>query len=175
MTQFNRILAATDLTPASTPAIEKAIKIARENGAKLLIVHVYRPPHLTQAESVGPGVYEEWDANLRANAERGLQPFIESSRRQLVDAQPLALPGIPHKAILEAAMQNGIDLLVMGTHGRSGVSRLLLGSVAARVISSARCPVLTVRGHMKAPSRAPLNRPPYDHRARPTRLRSVGG
>jgi nucleotide-binding universal stress UspA family protein len=173
MKQFNRILLATDFTPASALAIEKAIAIAKESGARLLIAHAYDPPNLTQAESVGPGVYEEWDQNLRTLVERKLQPLVESARRQLVDAQPLVLPGSPHEAIVEAAKQNHSDLVVMGTHGRTGVSRFFLGSVAARVIATAPCPVMTVRANLEAAARRPHIRPVRSHAAGPRRLRAA--
>jgi nucleotide-binding universal stress UspA family protein len=143
--RFRRILVATDFTPASTGALKEELELAKTDGAELLIAHAYRPPDPIQAESVGPGVYEEWDENLRTGIEEGLRPLVDDARRRLVNARSLALPGIPQKAIAEAVQENGVDLVVLGTHGRRGFSLFLLGSVAARVISTAPCPVMTVR------------------------------
>jgi len=145
MKRFRRILVATDLTETSDAAVEEAVEMARESGAELLIAHAYTPPNVTQADSVAAGVYEEWDQNLRAEVERRLRPLVERARRRLVVARPLVLPGIPYQAITGAAEENGVDLVVIGTHGRGALSRFFLGSVAARVISTASCPVMTVR------------------------------
>jgi nucleotide-binding universal stress UspA family protein len=140
-----RILAAVDFTPASAPALKEAIELATENGAELLIVHAYEPPNAIQAEAVAPGVWEEWDQNLRATIEGKLKPLLEDASKKGIKARSLVLPGVPYEVIAEAAKKNDADLVVMGTHGRTGASRFFLGSVASRVISTAPCPVLTVR------------------------------
>ena len=145
MNPFKRIIVATDLTPASEPAVLEAALLAKENGADLLIAHVYRPPSVSQAQSVAGGVYEEWDRNIRAEVEGKLRVLIENAAEEGVKAEALVLTGQPYEAIVEAAKLNDADLVVMGTHGRKGVARFFLGSVASRVISTAPCPVMTVR------------------------------
>jgi len=90
-------------------------------------------------------VYEEWDQKLREAVERRLRPLLEHARKDGVEAEPLILRGFADEAIIAAAKQQHADLIVMGTHGRRGAARLFLGSVAARVISTAPCPVMTVR------------------------------
>jgi nucleotide-binding universal stress UspA family protein len=70
---------------------------------------------------------------------------VEQARKEGVDARALLVTGFADEAIVAAAKQQGADLIVMGTHGRRGAARLFLGSVAARVISTAPCPVMTVR------------------------------
>ena len=145
MNPFKRILVATDLTPASDPALEEAILLAKENGAELLIAHAYHPPSLSQAAAVAPGVYEEWDRNMRAEVEGRLEELAANAVKAGIKAQPMILAGAPYEAITEAAKLNGIDLVIMGTHARKGVSRFFVGSVASRVVASAPCPVMTVR------------------------------
>jgi universal stress protein A len=148
MKTFRRILVATDLSPASVPAVEEAMGLASKEGANLIIAHVYEPPTPTGVSPEGyvpPNVYDEWDETLRNEALLGLQPLVEKARQQGLAAEPLVLRGVPYAAIAEAARSVGADLVVLGTHGRTGVQRLLLGSVAAKVISTAPCPVLTVR------------------------------
>ena len=145
MKPFHRILVATDFSEASTPAFKEAILMAKENGAELMIANAYRPPNIIEADSVAFGVYEEWDRNLRAEIEGKLNALVEEARKAGVDARPLILPGVPYEAITDAAKENDADLVIMGTHGRKGVARLFLGSVASRVISTAPCPVMTVR------------------------------
>ena len=168
MKRFRRILVATDFTRASTAALKEAVELAKADEAELLIAHAYHPPNVIQAESVRPGVYEEWDQNLRTGVEGELWPLVAYARGRLVNARPLALPGIPYKAIVKAARENGVDLVVMGTHCRKIFSRFFKRSVAARVISAAPCPVMVVRaplpdkprgGPEEAVRRFPASRP----------------
>lgn len=144
MKPFKRILVATDLTAASQSAVDEALALAKENEAELMIAYAYETPNLMQAAAISPNVYDEWKRNLRDDAQERLQPFLEEARKQGVHAGALVLSGAPYEAIVEAAQDNNADLVVVGTHGRTGVSRFFLGSVASRVISTAPCPVMTV-------------------------------
>jgi nucleotide-binding universal stress UspA family protein len=144
MNPFKRIIVATDLTPASEPAVAEASLLAKENGADLLIAHVYRPPSVSQAQSVAGGVYEEWDQNIRAEVKGKLGVLVATAKKEGVKAEALVLAGQPYEAIVQAAKSKNADLVVLGTHGRRGVARFFMGSVAARVISTAPCPVMTV-------------------------------
>jgi len=142
---FQRILVATDFSPASTPAFEQSVKMAKRDGALLLIAHAYQEPGLVELSHAPARVYEEWDQKLREGVERKLRPLVEYARKEGVEAEGLVLTGFADEAIIEAAKQRRADLIVMGTHGRRGAARLFLGSVASRVISTAPCPVMTVR------------------------------
>ena len=144
MKSFHRILVATDFTPASEPALAEAIDMAKEDGSELLIAHAYQLPSAPQAASVAAGVYDEWVENLREGVEEKLEPLVERAKKNGVKAQALILTGDPDEAITEAAEEEAADLVIVGTHGRKGVSKFFLGSVASRVISTAPCPVLTV-------------------------------
>jgi nucleotide-binding universal stress UspA family protein len=144
--RFSRILAATDLSPASTRAVRKAIAIARENGSALLLAHAYQPPSLILEGYVPPDAYEKWDESLRESVRNRMQPFLDEAERAGVSAEVLLLTGSPQEAITGAAKETSADLVVVGTHGRTGMPRFFLGSVAARVVSTASCPVMTVRG-----------------------------
>ena len=144
MKLFRRILVATDFSEASTPAFQEAILMAKENGSELLIANAYQRPDMLQADAVAFGVYEEWEGNLRDEVEGKLNALVEEARTAGVAARPLVLTGAPHHAIADAAKENDADLVIMGTHGRKGVARFFLGSVASRVIKTAPCPVLTI-------------------------------
>lgn len=144
---FHKILVATDFSPASGPAVNEATKLARKNGAELLIAHAYEPPSPLQVDGyVAPWIYNEWDDTLRKEAELALTPLVEAARKDGINARSVVLKGAPFKAITDAAGSEHADLVVMGTHGRTGLSRLVLGSVAARVAATSPCPVLTVHG-----------------------------
>ena len=144
MKPFRRILVATDFTPASEPALEEAIELAKGDGTELLIAHAYQLPNVPEAESVAGDVYDEWVQSLRDRVVDRLKPLVEKAGSEGIRAEALILTGAPYEAITQAAEEQGADLVIMGTHGRKGVSRLFLGSVASRVISTAPCPVLTV-------------------------------
>ena len=148
MKGFHRVMVATDLTPTSGPAFRAAVDLAA-GGAELTIVHAYQPPAVNQVDPLGSVVYGHWDASLRAAAEQRLQPLVEGARRAGVDARALLLSGPPAQVIVQAAEDNGADVLVLGTHGRKGMPRFFLGSVASRVISTAPCPVLTIRAALR--------------------------
>ena len=145
MKLYWKILVATDFSPASTPAFEQSVKMAKENEALLLVAHAYHEPALAALSGAPAAVFEEWDRKLQAAVEKKLQPLLESARKEGVEARALLLKGFADEAIVEAAKKQGADLIVMGTHGRRGAARFFLGSVAARVISTAPCPVMTVR------------------------------
>ena len=145
MKTFQRILVATDFSPASMPAFEQAVGLAKDSGAELLITHAFRdmgPPESGYAPAKG---YDQWRSDARSAAERKLEPLVAQARARGINARPLALPGFPDEAIPEAAAREGADLIVLGTHGRRGAELFFLGSVASRVVTSATCPVMTVR------------------------------
>ena len=142
---FQRILLATDFSPASMPAFEQAVRLSKHSGARLLIATAlppYGPPEIGYATA---SAYEDWKRDTQAAAEEKLGPLVEQARREGLDVRPLILTGFPDEAILEAARREEVDLIVIGTHGRRGAERFFLGSVAARVVSAAECPVMTVR------------------------------
>jgi nucleotide-binding universal stress UspA family protein len=145
MKPFHRILVATDLTATSEPAFAEAIEMAKGGDTELLIAHAFQPPNVAQAQAAAGGVYEEWIRNLRDQTEERLEPLVERAAKEGVKAEKLVLSGTAYEAITEAAKEKEADLVIMGTHGRKGVSKFFLGSVASRVISTAHCPVLTVR------------------------------
>ncbi len=141
---FRSILVATDFSAASAPAVERAILLAKESGAELTIVHAYQPPSLILDGYVPPPTYEKWDHSLEEEARKKLDRLVEDALRTGVRAIPLLLTGTPYQAITDAAGDLHCDLVITGTHGRTGVSRFFLGSVASRVVSTAPCPVMTI-------------------------------
>ena len=143
MARPRRILFATDFTEASAPAFREALSMA-VNGTELILAHAYHVPEFG-AEAISPAVYDDWERRLRADAISHLEVLVAEAKARGVDAVPLVLCGDAYQAIVDAAKDRAVDLVVVGTHGRRGISRLFLGSVASRVIASAPCPVLTVR------------------------------
>jgi nucleotide-binding universal stress UspA family protein len=147
MSRFRRILYASDFSRASRPAFRWAADLARTGRAQLTIVHVYTPPIPLVGEGyASPRAYESMLASVRSHARRQLDRLVAEARRAGVRGRGLLLEGIAHDRIVRAARSTRADLLVLGTHGRTGLGRLFLGSVAGRVVTLAPCPVLTVRG-----------------------------
>ena len=95
---------------------------------------------------VSPSVYEQMSASSRAWAQKQMDRLLAKAKTARVRARGVLLEGVAHEQIARAAKRYRADLIVIGTHGRTGVARFFLGSVAARVAATAPCPVLTVRG-----------------------------
>jgi nucleotide-binding universal stress UspA family protein len=147
MKPLRNILFATDFSSASRPAFRRALEMASTDGAALWIVHVAAPPGpLSPDGYVLPRIYEEMDLAIRSDAQKRLRTLLGRARKLGVRARALLLKGAPHEAIARAARKHRADIVVVGTHGRTGVARFFVGSVAARVVATAPCPVLTVRG-----------------------------
>ncbi|MEX0880373.1 MAG: universal stress protein [Thermoanaerobaculia bacterium] len=140
-----RILFATDFSPASAPAFRQAVASCKEKRASLLVAHVLEPPvPFTTEGYVLPRMYDEIAAALRTAAEKKMRRLLAGARKSGVRARGLLLRGAPHEAIARAARSHRVGQIVVGTHGRSGWSRLVLGSVAARVVAASPCPVLVI-------------------------------
>ena len=147
MSRIRRILHPSDFSRASGAAFTKAIEMAKTNRAELLVAHVLAPvmPMLGDGY-VSPKVYEEIIATGRSQAQAELNRLVAKARKAGVRVKSLLMEGVPHEQITRAARSKRADLVVIGTHGRTGLTKFFLGSVAGRVVSIASCPVLTVRG-----------------------------
>lgn len=140
------ILHPTDFSSASRPAFKRAIALAKKDRATLALLHVMPPMIPAGNLYVSPRTYDEWAAAATESAKKAMDRLLKRARAAGVRAKSIILVGTPAEVIVRAARRRRADLVVMGTHGRSGVSRFLLGSVASRVIAASPCPVLTVRG-----------------------------
>lgn len=151
MRRFRRILHPSDFSAASWPAFAEAVKLARTDRARLVIVHVLSAVAPLMVEGyMPPRTYDDLRKSIVAHGRRQLDKVVARARRAGVRAQGLLVEGGTAERIVRAAKSAHADLVVMGTHGRGGFAKLLLGSVAERVVASAPCPVLTVRGKRTA-------------------------
>jgi nucleotide-binding universal stress UspA family protein len=143
---IRRILHPSDFSKASRPAFAKALELAKQNRAQLIVAYAM-PSIVPVADGyMSPAVYEEIAVSNRRYGAKHLTALVTKAKRAGVRAKALLLDGPPAERIVRAARGQRADLIVMGTHGHTGFTRLVLGSVAGRVVSHARCPVLTVRG-----------------------------
>jgi nucleotide-binding universal stress UspA family protein len=141
-----RILHPTDFSPASRPAFDRAVALARRPGAQLIVLHVMVPPSPFTRAGRPPEGWEELESRARRRARLLLAAIVARARRRGTRVRGRLVEGVPWAEIAGAARRVGADVIVIGTHGRTGVKRFLLGSVAERVLAAAPCPVLSVRG-----------------------------
>lgn len=148
---INRILATTDFSQFSMPALTCACEMAKQFGSELHLLHVCPDAAMLIPESGGVGGIDlfENDVNFEQLAMSNLQKLPDAdwnNGRSIVRATQT---GFPFIEINRYSIAHEIDLIVMGTHGRSGLSHLLMGSVTEKVLREAACPVLTVKpdGH----------------------------
>lgn len=158
--QLDSILLPTDFSPHSEAALEIATILARDTNAKLILLHV-DPPVL-------PG-----GATGAALAYETLPPSTDELKQRLAELQPSdprvpcerhVISGTPAKTIEKFARDHDISMIVMGTHGRRGLTRILMGSVAEAVVRRAPCPVATVRSEaVEALDKEPPTYTPPEH------------
>jgi nucleotide-binding universal stress UspA family protein len=146
MSRIRRILHASDFSRASRAAFDLAVDLAKTNRAELLLAHVLTPVMPTVDGAISPQTWTDIEMSTRREAETKLKTLVDKARKAGVRVTGMLLDGLPHEAIVRAAKSRRADLLVLGTHGRTGLAKFFLGSVATRVLSTASRPVLTVRG-----------------------------
>jgi nucleotide-binding universal stress UspA family protein len=148
MIGLNRILVATDFSTCSHEALEYASELARRFAAELHLLHVADDPHNVFPHAGGTIPVEEL-ARAEAETDAALRRSAEVLEREGRQVQRSVVRGVPFVEIIRYAREHDIDLIVVGTHGRTGLQQALMGSVAERVVRKAPCPVLVVRasGH----------------------------
>jgi nucleotide-binding universal stress UspA family protein len=142
MPQFERVLVPLDFSELSDTVLRYGVELTRAGGTTVLL-HVLEPLPLHFESAFGTFVNTEGLMRIRENAEK----LLEEAKTKYPDRSFVTelKEGKASSLVLDAAKRHRVDLIVMGTHGRGGLEHLFLGSVAARVVRRAICPVLTVR------------------------------
>jgi nucleotide-binding universal stress UspA family protein len=140
--KFSKILLATDFSDGSDDALAAAIDVATRVGATLEIVHVVNLTYEEFPFGV-PMPFSESDAVI-ASAERALGERAAQARRAGLSCETRVLRGSPDVEIIRWAADTGASLIVVGTHGRTGLAHVVVGSIAERIVQHAGRPVLTV-------------------------------
>jgi nucleotide-binding universal stress UspA family protein len=141
---IRKILVPTDFSEYSAKAWTWALAMAETWHARLLLLHVVPTPSYPPLVM---GTYfnvAEFEASLRADAEARVQEFTGKTPARTIQVDTQVIVGEPFSDICRVAEREGVDLIIMGSHGRTGLSHVLLGSVAERVARHAPCPVLVV-------------------------------
>jgi nucleotide-binding universal stress UspA family protein len=141
-----KILFATDFSTTANEALDFATSLAKESGAKLLIVHVAELPMAYGTGEMYDGLPEPDTTELH----RMLQEVVPTD--PAVPHEHRMISGNPSTEIVELAKAEDVDLIVLSTHGRTGLTRALMGSVAEVVVRHATCPVLTLKARQSAPT-----------------------
>jgi nucleotide-binding universal stress UspA family protein len=157
---IKKIIAGTDFSDESTAALAHAVAIAKQQGAELHLVHAVQPIELTPPYPPYPigaaSLYAEQNQEIQENARKLLDAEAERLEASGVRVNQSLSTDLPARSLVDAAEELEADLIVVGTHGRRGLSRFLLGSVAQHVVQRAHCDVLVTRG--KAPEGGRFNR-----------------
>lgn len=147
MSAYRRILVAVDGSPAAARGLSEAIRLAKAQGAQLLVLHVVNEFY-AYTDMEGAGLAADLPAMLRAGGKRILAKAEAAARKHNLRPKLLmreTLGGPAADPILREAKRQRADLIVLGTHGRRGVRRLVMGSDAEQVVRAAPVPVLLVR------------------------------
>jgi len=147
---INKILSATDFSEDSSLALSYAVDLAHKYGAEISVLHVDQPLAPVMASpDLGPamdvGAMSRIAEEQRIIAQRELDKIVQRLRDDGLKAKSLLKVGSPFLEILHAAQTENADLVVLGTHGRTGLAHVLMGSVAERVVQKCHAPVLTIR------------------------------
>jgi nucleotide-binding universal stress UspA family protein len=139
------ILAPTDFSELSTQGLKSALELAKSFGARLALLHVVEPPPYP-VEGIMPSYSGATLLDdLERQASNELAQTLPETQVSGVEVTRRVVVGIPYRKIVEVAEEDKADLIVMTTHGRTGLSHLVMGSVAERIVRTAPCPVLTIR------------------------------
>jgi nucleotide-binding universal stress UspA family protein len=141
---FNKILCPVDFSPGSQQAMRVAVQLATQHGAELVLVHSWYLPPLADASDLG--ISSDVVQQLSDDVKRGLElATAEAAKLGAKRVRSRLVAGLPWQQIVEVAKHEASELLVIGTHGRTGLARVLIGSVAEMVVRHAPCPVLAIR------------------------------
>lgn len=143
--KWSKILAPTDFSPHSHRALHAARDLAADHGAELIVLHVVVDALPALLPDVAGFRYDEISESLADRALEMLPEFFPQGERGDLSVDFRIAFGVPDDEIVRCAESCDVDLVVVGTHGRTGTAHLLIGSVAEKVVRQASCPVLVVR------------------------------
>jgi nucleotide-binding universal stress UspA family protein len=143
--RYKKILVPLDGSGWSRRAIPHAVDIARANGSELVLLHVFRPPTAEFADQIVLAGQEGQIEELRQAAQQSLDSLSSELQSQGIEVKTQVIEGTGvASAICDYVREENIDLVVMSTHGRTGIARFLFGSVAAKVMEGVKVPVLLI-------------------------------
>jgi nucleotide-binding universal stress UspA family protein len=145
MNEFKTILFATDFSESSDYAFGKALTLARKFNARLLILHVINEPVDLRGFYVPHISFDKLEEEIEEGAQKMMEKFCRTHIRDYDNFESFIVPGIPYDEVIKKAVAESADLIVMGTHGRTGLDHVLFGSTAEKVVRKSPVPVMTIR------------------------------
>lgn len=145
MKRFEKILLPVDFSDYSEVACEYAITLARTFNSSLQVLHVINEPVDLRGFYVPHISFEQLEKEIETGATQMLEAFCQANLKDFKAFDTMVVTGVPYEEIIRVATEKESSLIVIGTHGRTGLDHLIFGSTAERVVRSAPCPVMTIR------------------------------
>jgi len=142
---IKKILVPTDFSANADKGIDYACTMAKTFGAAVIVLHVSAPPFYQAGYGISPETITEMQQNIEQAIEEQLEKVRERLSGSAAEVTVRTTEGIAAVEIVETAKREGVDLIIMATHGHTGVKHFFLGSTTEKVVRTAACPVLTVR------------------------------
>ncbi len=144
---FKTILFATDFSDGSDFAFQSALSLARKFDSKLIIIHVINEPVDLRGFYVPHISFDKLEEEIEQGAEKLMDKFCRTHISGFNNFESHVVPGIPYDEIIKKAVEFEANLIVLGTHGRTGLDHVLFGSTAEKVVRKSPVPVMTIRIH----------------------------
>jgi nucleotide-binding universal stress UspA family protein len=145
MKPFGKILTAIDFSENSDHAFDYALTLAKQFDGELTVMHVINEPVDLRGFYVPHISFEQLEKEIEEGAYKMMEKFCASRLADFTNYQTTVVSGVPYEEIIRKAEETGASLIVVGTHGRTGLDHIIFGSTAERVVRGASCPVLTIR------------------------------
>ncbi len=145
MKKIATVLTAIDFSDSSDNAFQMALSMAKSFSAQLLVLHVINEPVDLRGFYVPHISFEKLEDEIEEGAKKMMESFCRLNIHDFENYESLIVPGLPYEQIISQGEEKSADLIVLGTHGRSGLDHVLFGSTAEKVVRKSKIPVLTVR------------------------------
>ncbi|MCS7229953.1 MAG: universal stress protein [Candidatus Kryptonium sp.] len=142
--RIKKILLPTDLSPASISAFKYAKSLAEKYGASIYVLYILENIPILAIHGLDLTL-ERVEKNMEENAKQQLEKIVKENLKTKSKVQIFIRKGVVDDEILKFADEKKVDLIVMGTHGRTGIEYTLLGSITEKIVRKAKCPVLTIK------------------------------
>lgn len=145
MKRFEKILVATDFSEYAEVACDYALTLAVTFDASITVLHVINEPVDLRGFYVPHISFEQLEKEIESGAASMLEKFCSDNLKEFKNYRTMTVTGVPYEEIIRVASELEASLIVIGTHGRTGLDHLIFGSTAERVVRNAPCPVMTIR------------------------------